>query len=290
MSRRTRIMQSVCIGAVRSTVVALLLATALPCQADEPAPQSDSPRARIEMALSRFDQAVALRNHDSPAAQRLYAESLDLFNSVINDGIENGHLQYNAGNAALRLGRIGEAIAHYKLAEALIPGDRDLLRNLAFARRLCSLQIASNPKNAVLDTLMFWHRDSSTRSRWIAMSIGYVAFWTLLLIRLRIGKRSAPLFWTTAFAALVAITVGATVVYDAFEYGKGTQGVVVRNDTVLRKGNGEGYQPQLENPLPDGVEFSIIEARDSANGDRWLRIELPDGTDGWINAERAIVI
>lgn len=278
------------IAAIRLGFVAVLLIVAVPCHADDAPRTGESAQARIEKALARFDQAVALRNHDSPAAQRLYAESLDLFDSVIHDGVKNGHLQYNAGNAALRLGRIGEAIAHYKRAEALIPGDRDLLRNLAFARRLCSLQIASNPKNAILNTLLFWHRDSSTRSRWLVTSIAYIAFWSLLLIRLRTGKRSTPLFWTAAVAAVIAITVGATVSYDAFGYGKGSQGVVVRNDTVLRKGNGDGYQPQLQNPLPDGVEFSIIEIRDSANGDRWLRIELPDGTDGWIDAERAIVI
>lgn len=250
----------------------------------------DSPRARIEKALARFDQAVALRNHKSPVAQRLYGESLGYFQSVIDDGIENGDLQYDAGNAALRLGRVGEAIAHYKRARALIPGDRDLERNLAFARSLCSLQIQSNASNAMTHVLTFWHRDLTAKTRWTIMIGAYLVFWCLLLLRLRLRRKSSPLFWTAFVAAVVAIAAGVSVGYDAFGYSKGTQGVIVKNDTVLRKGNGEGYQPQLEDPLPDGVEFGVIETRQSANGERWIRIELADGTDGWIRANHAVVI
>ncbi|HPF38646.1 MAG TPA: tetratricopeptide repeat protein [Phycisphaerae bacterium] len=272
--------------------IALLMSPpfAAPCHAEDAPRERDSNRALIEQALARFDQAVALGAHDSPAAQRLYAEALERFEAVINDGVENGHLYYNAGNAALRLGRIGEAIAHYRKAETLIPGDRDLIRNLAFARRLCSLQIQPTPKNAILDTLLFWRRDTTTRSRWIVAAIAYVVFWAMLLIRLRARRRSAPLFWTAACAGVIALAAGGSVAFDVHDAGTARLGVIVRNDTVLRKGNGAGYQPQLANPLPDGVEFSIIESRDSANGDRWLRIELPDGTDGWIDAQRAVVI
>lgn len=278
-------------GLLAMRVLVIAAATlAIPCHASDAASDELSKRSRLEQAIARFDQAVALKDHDSPAAQRLYAESLERFESVLLDGVDNGDLHYNAGNAALRLGRIGEAIAHYKQAERLIPGDRDLARNLAFARRLCSLHVESNASNAITDTLLFWYRDSTTRARWIVAACAYVLFWSLLLFRLRLNRPAPALFWTSLVAAMIALATGASVGYDALGYGNGKQGVVVRNDTVLRKGNGEGYQPQLENPLPDGVEFRITEVRDSADGDRWLRIELPDGTDGWINGRQAIVI
>ncbi len=273
-----------------SVLVLSMLAFTLPCAADDSTSNAVDPRDRISMALNRFDQAVALRDHDSPAAQRLYAESLDRFESVIADGVENGHLHYNAGNAALRLGRIGEAIAHFKLANALIPGDKDVVRNLAFARRLCALQVTAKPTNAIMESLLFWHHGSSTRGRWFVMIGAYALFWALLGARLRLRQRSPAIFWSSAIVAMIAVATMTSVGFDAFGYNRNRQGVVIRNDTILRKGNGEGYQPQLENPLPDGVEFSILEIRDSADGNRWLRIELPDGIDGWINAERAIVI
>lgn len=258
--------------------------------ADAAASGVDTNRVNLEKALNRFDQAVALRDHESPAAQRLYRESLDHFEAVIDNGINNGYLEYNAGNAALRLGHIGEAIAHYRRAEKLIPGDRDLARNLAFARQLCSLHVQSNASNAIANTLTFWHRDTSPRTRWIVMIAAWSVFWGLMLLRLRKHGKSPALFWTSVVAGFVALAACLSVGYDAYGFGERTQGVVVRNDTVLRKGNGEGYQPQLQAPLPDGVEFRIIEIRGSSDGDRWLRIELPDGTDGWIRADRVAII
>jgi SH3-like domain-containing protein len=48
---------------------------------------------------------------------------------------------------------------------------------------------------------------------------------------------------------------------------------------VVRKGNGEGYDPQFEQPLHDGIEFRVIEQRGG-----WLRIELADGNQGWVRS------
>ena len=56
-----------------------------------------------------------------------------------------------------------------------------------------------------------------------------------------------------------------------------TEGVLVTNDVVVRKGNGEGYGPQFEQPLHEGVEFKVTELRDG-----WIHIELADGNQGWV--------
>jgi len=45
----------------------------------------------------------------------------------------------------------------------------------------------------------------------------------------------------------------------------------------VRKGNGEGYAPQFEQPLHEGVEFTILEQRGG-----WMHIELTDGNSGWV--------
>jgi SH3-like domain-containing protein len=55
------------------------------------------------------------------------------------------------------------------------------------------------------------------------------------------------------------------------------EGVLVANDVVVRKGNGEGYDPKFRQPLHEGVEFKVIERRGG-----WLRIELADGNQGWV--------
>ena len=66
---------------------------------------------------------------------------------------------------------------------------------------------------------------------------------------------------------------------------RGGAGVLVVEEAVVRKGNGEGFEPQFEQPLHEGVEFRVLDAR----GD-WLQIELPDEKTGWIRADQASLI
>ena len=67
-------------------------------------------------------------------------------------------------------------------------------------------------------------------------------------------------------------------------------GVVLQDQTELLKGNGAGYQPRIDQPLSAGVEFQLIEQRPDPDEQLWYRIRLADDTDGWIRAERALLI
>ena len=58
-------------------------------------------------------------------------------------------------------------------------------------------------------------------------------------------------------------------------------GVIVAEEAVVRKGNGEGYALQLPQPLHRGMEF------DAEERGAWLHIQLVNGTTGWIRREHA---
>ncbi len=247
-------------------------------------------RARLAMALSRFDEAVSLRDHGSPAAQRLYREALAGFEALIRDGVRNGHLYYNAANTQVRLGELGGAVANYRRALRLLPGDKDVRRNLAFARGLCAVKIAPSAAGAVAESLLFWHYETSPRARTTVALAAYALFWLLLVFR-RLASRRLPLLTATAFiACLIGLAVGCSVAWDTMAAAYRAQGVVTAHDTPLRKGNGAGYEPQLQRPLPEGVEFRIIERRPDTEANLWFHVELRDGTDGWLRADRTQVI
>jgi tetratricopeptide (TPR) repeat protein len=244
---------------------------------------------RLRRGLDAFESAVATGKNDSPEAQALYAESLEAFESVIADGVENGHLYYNAGNAALRKHQVGRAIAYYRMAQRLIPGEDDVARNLAFARRQSAVRIAPDAGNATKRGLLFWYHGASTHTRWLVGIAAYVLLWSLIASTLRSGRLTASLRWAVAAAVVVVLTFGGSVAYDEYRRGAQQNGVVIRDETVLRKGNGTAYEPQIEQALSDGVEFAILESRDTSRGDRWYRIRLNDGTDGWVSSERVLV-
>lgn len=68
------------------------------------------------------------------------------------------------------------------------------------------------------------------------------------------------------------------------------EGVIIDQEVVLRKGNGEYYEPQLDGSLAEGVEFRFLETRDDVDGVPWYHVRLRDGKTGWLRAGQADVI
>jgi len=81
---------------------------------------------------------------------------------------------------------------------------------------------------------------------------------------------------------LVWVTLGISVTAETLGRSHDRQGVLVANDVVVRKSNGEGSEPQFKQKLQEGVEFVILEQHHD-----WWHIELPDGKTGWIRANQA---
>ena len=70
--------------------------------------------------------------------------------------------------------------------------------------------------------------------------------------------------------------------YDSISNQLHPVGVLTATNVVLRSGNGEGFGPVVEEPLYEGVEFTILEQRPG-----WWRIALADGTTGWVSDAQA---
>ena len=64
-----------------------------------------------------------------------YRKAAALYGSALEQGIDNGHVYYNLGNAHYRLGQYGLAIANYRRALRQLPSDPDVLANLSLARK-----------------------------------------------------------------------------------------------------------------------------------------------------------
>lgn len=238
--------------------------------------------ALFDRGLQAFDRGAQVRQSNPVEAREAFRESAAAFQSLVNAGIRNGKLYYNLGNAYLLGGQLGEAILNYRRAERLIPRDPRLAENLRYARSLCPDQIPASGRRAFLATLFFWHGNTSTRARFAAAIGAYVLFWLLLVIYVLTRRK----FWLSGAlpALLVWVALGISVGIDL--YGDESRaGVLLADEVTVRKGNGEGFEPQFEQKLHAGVEFTILEQR----GD-WLWIELADGKSGWVKAAEAGLI
>ena len=254
-----------------------------------PQPDSSNLRALFERTVADFEAAVAIEDHGGPRAQAIYRRAADGFSALVDAGVENGHLYYNLANAQLRLGETGPAIVNYRRALRLMPGDENVRRNLQFARNLCEVRIERQAVGSALETLFFWHHGTSNRSRSQAALSGYAAFWFLMIVGLLIRRRLPPLLWTTRAVGLLALVLACSVGWGRLAAHR-KEGVLVADNVVLRKGNGPSYDPQLEAPLAQGVEFRLVETREDVDGHIWYYVELPDGTDGWLPGDQADLI
>lgn len=231
---------------------------------------------QLSDALQAFDRGSALLTSAPDEAMSAFQEARDKFQIVVDAGIQNGQLYYNLGNAHLRLGEIGRAIANYRRAERLTPGDSRLEANLCFARSLRRDHIPASGERALLQTVFFWHYSLPLRLRATAAMIGYGLFWLLLVVR-HLWSRARVGYAALACLALSVILL-VSIAIDLPSHTAPTEGVLVTSDVVVRKGNGEAYGPQFEQPLHEGVEFKVAELRGG-----WIRIELADGNQGWVH-------
>ena len=230
---------------------------------------------QLSTALESFDRGSALLNSAPEDAMAAFRQARDMFQTVVDAGIDNEQLYYNLGNTHLRLGEIGKAIAAYRRAERLRPNDQRLIANLRFARSLTRDHIEPTGQQTFLRTVFFWHYSWPPRTRKTAAMIGYGLFWLFLTVRALFPR--VRITYPALVCLLLWMALGLSVTIDLLSRSGSAEGVLVANDVVVRKGNSRGYDPQFKQPLHEGVEFKVLEQRGG-----WLLIELADGNQGWV--------
>lgn len=237
----------------------------------------------LREAMAAFDRGAAVRENDSTEALKAFRESARMFEVLVESGVHNGRLYYNLGNAYLESGQLGRAIVSYRRALGLMPDDGRIEHNLRHARSLRRSQIGASGQKAFLHTFFFWHYRTALRTRYLLGLALYVAFWIMMLLRLFMPSMG----WRYALVPILVLWVamGTSVAVETLVQQADREGVVLADDVIVRKGNGERFAPQFQQPLHEGLEFDVLEKRRD-----WLHIRLPDDKTGWIPAESAELI
>ena len=263
-------------------ILGILLATML-C-ATAPAELTTTQRQSIlQEAQADYDTGTAELKSDPAGAIAAFRSSAERFQMLVDDGIQNGELFYDLGNAWYQAGDLGRSIASYLRAQRLMPDDPRLEANLAWARSVVRPQIASDDHEALLRRLAFWHDGWSLQTRLMVFAGFWLLLWGALLVRAL--RRYQGWNYLSGVAALVAALLGGSILLDMSSSRTSATGVLVGDDVVIRKGNAESFQPQFEEPMQQGVEFKVLEQRPD-----WLHIELNNGSSGWIPASDAEIV
>jgi tetratricopeptide (TPR) repeat protein len=229
-----------------------------------------------------------------PAEQRLfreanaaytagrYADARKRYEQILQQGMDNERLLYNLGNAYFRLGQLGRAIWAYERALKLAPELGEARHNLELAREMAARKV----KDKVVGARQPPFRERLVRYFSVtgATAWFYALWWVafgLLIVVLLLGRgvlRSVLLVLTV----VAALTVGlfGWIYHERVELAEHTREAIVLEQTV----------PVREGPRGIATKaFEIhagLKVRLDAREDKWWKIRLPNGLEGWVRADK----
>ena len=231
-----------------------------------------------------FNAGNDLAATDFQAATENWRKAADILEDAVNsERLKNGPLFYNLGNIYFRLGDMGKAILNYKKAEYYMPGDGNLIRNLAIARRARKDKVDTQESTRVLKTVFFWHYDFSIFTREKIFLIAFSLLFIMLMAHLRF--RNMALAWLIVLSATTVIVSGVSICITEYDIARHPAGVILAESVVARTGYSESYEKSFAEPLHAGTEFRLLGTRAD-----WLEIQLSDGNTAWIPAKDAGIV
>jgi tetratricopeptide (TPR) repeat protein len=217
-------------------------------------------------------------------ANRLYeagqfAESVVVYQALVDAGVEDGTLYYNLGNAYFKVGDLGYAVLNYRRAQRLRPRDPDVAANLQLARAQTRDQLEVEDEGALIGFVRSVLVEWTTLDEAAAIMLG---LWTLLCALVVAAilwpcGRQGLRYGITVVAVLLALGLLSLGIRMLDMHGS-SPAVVVTQSVEVRSGPGVDYLTEFS--LHAGTEVRVLEQR----GD-WVRIALPGDLQGWVPGE-----
>lgn len=209
-----------------------------------------------------------------------YQEALNAYESVVNNHKQSAELFYNLGNCYYKLNKVAPAIYNYEKALVLKPNDGDVLNNLKFAQKRTIDEIKVIPKvgfgKLLRDFTGIYHYNT-----WGWISIGFSVLFLLSFIgyyfsQITVSKR---IFFFSMFVFVIMLMISvASAIFEKSHFENEKPAIVFVEMTDVRS------EPQKMAStvvvLHEGTKVYVEEAVVG-----WKKVQLTDGTEGWIESK-----
>ena len=214
---------------------------------------------------------------DEAYVQKRYADAVGIYEGVIKEHGATKQLYYNLGNAYFRQGNKGKAILNYERALKLDPTDEDAKANLDYTNSLIVDEVDEEPE---LFFVTWWYSLVGMMGvdAWALTAVIFfvvaLAGTALCLINRNRAVRKAGL--GVAVVSLLVVLLANLAALDMYmRVSDDSAAIVVKEEVSLM--NEPGASKVLIK-VHEGRKVTITD--DSV--DKWLEVELEDGTVGWV--------
>jgi tetratricopeptide (TPR) repeat protein len=212
-------------------------------------------------------------------AQKDYETAATTYQKVLDAGIRTSSIYYNLGNTHYRLNNLASAILNYERAHRISPNDDDVNANLRFANSKISDKMEVVPelflKRWWTSFLLLLSVQSWSVFGVLSLLLGFVGL-VIYLFSLKVELKRFSFY-----IGLVLIFLGVCCISFAGaeeSYLQAHKEAIVFNGVVNVKISPDIKQKTLM-VIHEGTKVRIIEPREN-----WLKVELPNGNIGWVEA------
>ncbi len=208
-----------------------------------------------------------------------YQEAVKDYQKILDNGEVSAELYYNLGNAHYKLNHVAPSIYYYEKALQLQPRDKDIKNNIQFARNMAIDDIEEVEQtglnqrfHALISTFSF--------SAWAWIAIGFSVVFVVLFLLYYFSVRPVykRIFLGTAVFSLLCCIVSVVFAFQQQSYIENNQYAIVFSEEAEVRD-----EPNLRGDasfeLHEGTKARVLE-----DYQEWSKIELANGTQGWINS------
>lgn len=209
-----------------------------------------------------------------------YQEAVEAYESVLNvNKQQSAELFFNLGNCYYRLNKVAPAIYNYEKALTFSPNDDEIINNLKFAQKRTIDEIKVIPKVGFAKLLRdFTGIYQYNTWGWISISFSVLfllCFCGYYFSQISLSKR---IFFLGMFLMLALLLVSVSAAIFEKSHAKNERPAVVFAEISDMKS-----EPQRKAAnvfiLHEGTKVFVKETLDN-----WKKIQLTDGTEGWIES------
>ena len=216
---------------------------------------------RANKEYSAGQKAIAERREQE--AVEKFEQAVQLYEKLLGSGFINGQIYYNLGNAYYRLGMSGKAIIYYRRAERLLPRDADIKANINLLKRDFEDKASIRQLPEILKIVCFWYFflnlneiTSITIYIYLALMASILSF---VFIKVQWLKNIIIIFASCLLVLVISLGI------KAYSQHSIERGVVIADESKIRYGPGEEYEPRFE--IHEGAEVRIEEKKD-----KWYKV------------------